>query len=126
VTDTLITQINQVIQEIHDIKGPIDFSSINKTTVAELPKTKDPTARKEHNRYPKPVLNYHWLSLAGRHLGKRKVEMRPEGVKGGLICSGDATKDGRARVASVGDSLSCSQANNYLREQRDAPKSQRQ
>jgi hypothetical protein len=72
------------------------------------------------------VLNYHWLSLAGRHLGKRKVEMRPEGVKGGLICSGDATKDGRARVASVGDSLSCSQANNYLREQRDAPKSQRQ
>jgi hypothetical protein len=57
VTDTLITQINQVIQEIHDIKGPIDFSSINKTTVAELPKTKDPTARKEHNRYPKPDIS---------------------------------------------------------------------
>jgi hypothetical protein len=52
--------------------------------------------------------------------------MRPEGVKGGLIHSGDATKDGRARVASVSDSLSCSQANNYPREQRDVPESQRQ
>jgi hypothetical protein len=66
------------------------------------------------------VLDYHWLSLSGRRLGKRKVEMGPEGVKGGLISSGDATEDGRTRVASVGDSLSCSRANNYPREQRNA------
>jgi hypothetical protein len=46
--------------------------------------------------------------------------MGPEGVKGGLISSGDATEDERTRVASVGDSLSCSRANNYPREQKNA------
>jgi hypothetical protein len=52
-TDTLITQIAQVIQEIHDIKRPIDSSSINNTTVAELLESKDPTAQTEHNKPPK-------------------------------------------------------------------------
>jgi hypothetical protein len=51
-TDTLISQIAQVIQEICDIKGPIDSSSINNTMVAKLLKSKDPTPQKEHNTHP--------------------------------------------------------------------------
>jgi hypothetical protein len=52
-TDTLITQIAQVIQEIRDIKGPMDSSSISDATVAELLKSKDPTARREHSTHPR-------------------------------------------------------------------------
>jgi hypothetical protein len=48
--------------------------------------------------------------------------MRAEGVKGGLICSGGAMKDGRARVASVGDSLSCSWANKLSQRTESSPR----
>jgi hypothetical protein len=51
-TDTLITQIAQVIQEIRDMKGPVDSSSINNTTVAELQESKDPIAQTEHSTHP--------------------------------------------------------------------------
>jgi hypothetical protein len=49
----LITQIAQVIQEIHDIKRPIDSRSINNTTVAELLESTSPTTQKEHNTLPR-------------------------------------------------------------------------
>jgi hypothetical protein len=52
-TDTLITQIAQVIQEIRDVRKPIDSDSINNTTVAKLPKSKDPIAQTEHNKLPR-------------------------------------------------------------------------
>jgi hypothetical protein len=52
-TDTLITQIAQVIQEICDIKGD-DISSSNKYhNKDKLLETTDPTARREHNKHPK-------------------------------------------------------------------------
>jgi hypothetical protein len=52
-TDTLISQIDQVIQEIRDIKEPIDSSSINNTTVAKLLKSKGPHAQTEHSTHPR-------------------------------------------------------------------------
>jgi hypothetical protein len=74
----------------------------------------------------KAVLNYHWLSLARRRLGKGKVEMDQKEVKGGLFHSGGATENEGVRIATVGDSLSCSRAKSDPREQRAIPESQRQ
>jgi hypothetical protein len=52
-TDTLIHQIAQVIQEIRDMKEPIDSSSINNTTIAKLQESKDPIVQMEHNIHPR-------------------------------------------------------------------------
>jgi hypothetical protein len=46
-------------------------------------------------------------------------------VKGGLFRSGGATEDKGGRVATVGDSLSCSRVKSDPREQREIPESQR-
>ena len=53
-TDTLITQISQVIQEICDIKGNKILGSNNKYHKLEKPPdTAGPIVQREHNRCPK-------------------------------------------------------------------------
>jgi hypothetical protein len=52
-TDTLITQIAQVIQEIRDIKGDEIPSSNKYHKNSQLLDTTNPTAQKEHNTHPK-------------------------------------------------------------------------